>query len=561
MIILRQSTARTILVGPILDASGVAKTDDVVGSIKITKNGTVGAANGSATLTHDHAGKYLLALTASDTDTLGIMQVSLNSGTNDMQVRDCMVLTATAYDTLVTNGTLASTTSGRTIVVDASGIVTDTSGITTILSRLTSTRAGNLDLLDVAISTLQSQITALNNLSAKANWFGSALLEVPDSGTRAYVYELVIKDDEDKLVNLDSLPTITLTNSAGTDRSSLITTGIANAATGRYTLTITVGTSTTNEALVLRAAGTISAEARYAVLALQVVDYDSATLINSIYTRIGAPAGASIAADIAGVKTVADTVAADTTTLKSRITANLFSGITYMKNWLAVLMGKTADTTTRAEVNATTAGAGYNETTDSLEAIRDRGDAAWVTGSGGGGSGDATAANQTTIINHLTDIKGAGWSSTTDTLEKIRDAITAALDSVIASVGVTPGALTGWPETMSIGDSYTDDCSRSIHLLVRDSGDTPITSIGSHAFTDADFTATVVLSQGAQRGRVIGTATWEVGPEGYLNVQIPSKESRRAAEGTATVQVLLRWTDSGDQYTLPSTTTRWIAQL
>ena len=175
--------------------------------------------------------------------------------------------------------------------------------------------------------------------------------------------------------------------------------------------------------------------------------------------------------------------------------------------------------------------------------------------------GDATAANQTTIINHLTDIKGDGWSSATDTLEKIRDAITAALDSVIASVSVTPGALTGWPETMSIGDSYTDDCGRSIHLFVRDASDDPITSIGSHAFTDADFTATVILSQGAQRGRVIGTATWEVGPEGYLNVQIPSKESRRAAEGTATVQVLLRWTDSGDQYTLPATTTRWVAQL
>lgn len=176
-------------------------------------------------------------------------------------------------------------------------------------------------------------------------------------------------------------------------------------------------------------------------------------------------------------------------------------------------------------------------------------------------NGDATVTNQTTIINHLTDIKGAGWSSTTDTLEKIRDAITAALDAVVASAGATSGALTGWPETMSIGDSYTDDCSRSIHLFVRDASDDPITSVGSHAFTDADFTATVVISQGAQRGRVIGTATWEVGPEGYLNVQIPSKESRRAAEGTATVQVLLRWTDSGDQYTLPATTTRWIAQL
>lgn len=39
---------------------------------------------------------------------------------------------------------------------------------------------------------------------------------------------------------------------------------------------------------------------------------------------------------------------------------------------------------------------------------------------GGGGSGDATAANQTTIINHLTDIKGPTWT-TTDSLEAIRD--------------------------------------------------------------------------------------------------------------------------------------------
>lgn len=39
--------------------------------------------------------------------------------------------------------------------------------------------------------------------------------------------------------------------------------------------------------------------------------------------------------------------------------------------------------------------------------------------------GDATAANQTTIITHLTDIKGATWSSSTDSLEAIANAIAA----------------------------------------------------------------------------------------------------------------------------------------
>lgn len=209
-------------------------------------------------------------------------------------------------------GTAITQSSGRLEVntthwagtaVASAGFVGD---ITTLLNRLTSTRAGNLDLLDVATSVLQSQITALNNLSAKCNWFGSLLLEIPDSGTRAYVFELVVKDDEDKLVNLDASPTIALVNSSGTDRSSLITTTIANPSTGRYTLTISVGTSTTTEALKLTATGTVSGETRYAVLMTQVVDYDTATMINSIYTRIGAPAGASIAADIADLPTVAE---------------------------------------------------------------------------------------------------------------------------------------------------------------------------------------------------------------------------------------------------------------
>jgi hypothetical protein len=102
--ITRQSTARTILVGPVLDATGAAKTDEVVGSIKITKNGSVGAANGSATLTHDHAGKYLLALTATDLDTVGVLEISLNSGTNDMPVKGLNVVETAIWDALFADG-------------------------------------------------------------------------------------------------------------------------------------------------------------------------------------------------------------------------------------------------------------------------------------------------------------------------------------------------------------------------------------------------------------------------------------------------------------------------
>jgi hypothetical protein len=109
---------------------------------------------------------------------------------------------------------------------------------------------------------------------------------------------------------------------------------------------------------------------------------------DAVMGRLGAPAGASMSADIAAVKT-------DTGNLVSRITANLFSGITYLSRWLGALAGKTADTTTRTEINATTAGAGYNETTDSLEAQKD---------SGGGGGGDATLAKQEEILTRLTEV-------------------------------------------------------------------------------------------------------------------------------------------------------------
>lgn len=97
----RQSTARTVIVGPILDADGVAKTDEVVASIKISKNGGDPAAlDGSATLTHKHTGNYALSLTANDADTLGVAQISLSSTTNAMPVKDLNVMTATAFDAL-----------------------------------------------------------------------------------------------------------------------------------------------------------------------------------------------------------------------------------------------------------------------------------------------------------------------------------------------------------------------------------------------------------------------------------------------------------------------------
>ncbi len=96
----------------------------------------------------------------------------------------------------------------------------------------------------------------------------------------------------------------------------------------------------------------------------------SITTANSIgewfINTLGAPAGASLSADVAAVKS-------DTATLTGRITATLFTGITSLAQWLGAMAGKqTPDSTAQTQIRATGAGSGtFTSSTDSLEAVRD----------------------------------------------------------------------------------------------------------------------------------------------------------------------------------------------
>ena len=99
MIPARQSTAITIMVGPVLDADGVAVTGGVVGDFKISKNGAApGGLNGSATATHRHTGFYSLALTTSDTDTVGTAQITIDDTTNSCPLANLQVMEEVIYD-------------------------------------------------------------------------------------------------------------------------------------------------------------------------------------------------------------------------------------------------------------------------------------------------------------------------------------------------------------------------------------------------------------------------------------------------------------------------------
>jgi hypothetical protein len=122
MIIARQSTARTMMVGPVLDASGVAVTDCVVADFEGSVNGGDPAAlNGSATLTHRGVGFYSLALTATDLGTVGQFEVTINDTVNCCAMKEITVVEEAVYDAFYAASALGYVANAPVNVAQISG--------------------------------------------------------------------------------------------------------------------------------------------------------------------------------------------------------------------------------------------------------------------------------------------------------------------------------------------------------------------------------------------------------------------------------------------------------
>lgn len=136
MIVARQATARSYIIGPVLDADGVAVTNLTASAFKISKNGAAPAAlNGSATATHQHTGHYLLALTASDHSAVGVAQVGIDSTTNTCGRLDLQVVEEAIFDAMFAasaNGipealdTLLDAIQAKTDLIAQSGLFVNT---------------------------------------------------------------------------------------------------------------------------------------------------------------------------------------------------------------------------------------------------------------------------------------------------------------------------------------------------------------------------------------------------------------------------------------------------
>jgi hypothetical protein len=140
------------------------------------------------------------------------------------------------------------------------------------------------------------------------------------------------------------------------------------------------------------------------------------------------------------------TVDGNVDTLVARITSTLFDGITSMASWLGALAGKSTDASTLAEIQSTTAGATFANSTDSLEAIRDRGDAAWAPGEAG--SGDASQSTLLAVQDQVEAIAGTLGGTAISVTSRIADG-----GSMVIYTGDDLKVRSGTQVTVSISDA------------------------------------------------------------------------------------------------------------
>jgi hypothetical protein len=152
---LKQSTSATVLVGPVLDSTGAAVTNAVVGDFRLAKNGTVATLSG-ATVTHDANGYYLIALTTGNTDTTGRLVLTSGNTAHSMASHHWSVLPASVFDAIYTNAT--NSTGG---LATATGTITALAGAVSTLTapQVRTELATELGRIDVATSTRMATYT------------------------------------------------------------------------------------------------------------------------------------------------------------------------------------------------------------------------------------------------------------------------------------------------------------------------------------------------------------------------------------------------------------------
>jgi hypothetical protein len=127
MLLLKQSTAVDVAIGPFLDSTDgiTAETGLTISQadVRLKKNaGNWAQKNQASSATHEENGWYECSLDTTDTNTLGILKLAVHESGAVPVWHDFMVVPAEVYDTLVAgsdNLTVDLTSSAQTSAADA----------------------------------------------------------------------------------------------------------------------------------------------------------------------------------------------------------------------------------------------------------------------------------------------------------------------------------------------------------------------------------------------------------------------------------------------------------
>jgi len=405
MQLLKQSTASTVYVGPVLDSAGAAVTTAVVGDFRLVKNGTAATLSG-ATVTHDANGYYTIALTTTNTDTTGRLTLAVGNTAMSMSTHRFSVLLASVFDALITNATNAT-----------GGLPTATAAISALAGAVSTLTANNvrteltteLGRIDAAVSSRMASYTQ-------------------PTGFLAATFPVTVASP----TNITSATGVTL---AGVTHTGAVIPTVSTVTNG-----VTV---TTNNDKTGYTASTVSDKTGYSLLATTGLGNQTANITGNLSGSVGSVTGA--VGSVTGAVTVG-TINANV------ITASGFAVGAIDANALAQdAADKIAETVqdlqvlTHLESMIESDGAGQFR----FDTI------ALSMGAGGGGGTDWTA-NERTAIRSILGVPTSGTTPTDPSvgiLDTIRDKTNLITTGTIASsIPVTASGQIDGP--LVIGDDY-----------------------------------------------------------------------------------------------------------
>lgn len=212
----------------------------------------------------------------------------------------------------------------------------------------TLTRMAFLDKLNVSGLVASAADIAAITQAARVRIVAPPLMEQPESGSTVFRVYIYVYNETHTAEDLDSTPTVTAENNTATSRSANCS-AVSHPATGVYYFDYTVAAAHAVEGIVFKVVATEGAVATEYSTSTTVVDVDISSTLAAMaakvdtlhdtripgviqpqtgdsYARLGVPANASHAADVAAVKTDTAGTLLDTTNIKTRLPAALVGG-------------------------------------------------------------------------------------------------------------------------------------------------------------------------------------------------------------------------------------------